>query len=73
MNTPDEIRTSADGQKRKTYSSVRKSKDVMETLAAQEKQENFQKILKNIYEKEQEHHDSRDISLQPSFSKFQLP
>ncbi|KAM7360677.1 uncharacterized protein ACRADG_006879 isoform 2-T2 [Cochliomyia hominivorax] len=39
----------------------------------EDKNEYFNGILKRIYEKESIHNDSRDISQQPSFTKFQLP
>lgn len=62
---------------RKSY---RKSSKTEEELANRERKaaekenlKKFKDILKKIYLKEFEHDDDNDVSLQPSYSKFQLP
>ena len=60
--------------------SYRKSSKIQEELAAQEKKreemENLRKLkelMNSIQEREKERDDYRDVSQQPSYSKFQLP
>ncbi|XP_037816106.1 uncharacterized protein LOC119606612 [Lucilia sericata] len=82
MTTLEETRTSAVNDQRRSRRSsyARKSQKSLEELAAErklrdkeEKQENLKQILNMICKKELQHADEKDVSLQPSFSKFQLP
>ncbi|TMW47659.1 hypothetical protein DOY81_007258 [Sarcophaga bullata] len=76
----ERLKSSVSEQKTEHRGSYRKSSKIQEELAAQEKKheemENLRKLkelMQFIEDRENAHDDDRDVSQQPSYSKFQLP